>query len=63
MEKNHPDFPVAPPILKHHVSSVREKLNPEAESLTVLVGGVNFLEQHITAFVRLGQVRWERDGG
>lgn len=37
-------------------SSVISKIPDEAESLTVLVGGVNFLKQPITAFVRLSEV-------
>ena len=31
------------------------KIPDEAESLTVLVGGVNFLEEPVVAFVRLAQ--------
>ena len=34
-----------------------EKIPEEAESLTVLVGGVKFLEKPVVAFVRLAQVR------
>ncbi len=37
-------------------SSLISKIPTEAESLTVLVGGVNFLQRTITAFVRLGEV-------
>jgi hypothetical protein len=40
----------------HHTSSVIDKIPDEAESLTVLVGGVKFLEHPITAFVRLEEV-------
>lgn len=38
-------------------SSVISKIPDEAESLTVLVGGVDFLKQPITAFVRLETVK------
>ena len=37
-------------------SSLISKIPTEAESLTVLVGGVNFLKQTITVFVRLEEV-------
>ena len=36
---------------------IMDMIPEEAESLTVLVGGVKFLEQSVTAFVRLKQVR------
>ena len=39
------------------VLQLMEKIPEEAESLTVLVGGVKFLEQPVVAFVRLAQVR------
>ncbi len=39
------------------VLSLMSKIPEEAESLTVLVGGVQFLQQPIVAFVRLDQVR------
>jgi len=38
-------------------SSIIDVIPEEAESLTVLVGGVKFLERPLTAFVRLEQVR------
>ncbi len=38
-------------------SSLISKIPTEAESLTVLVGGVKFLNEPISAFVRLGEVR------
>ena len=45
------------------VLQLMEKIPEEAESLTVLVGGVKFLEQPVVAFVRLAQVReFVRDG-
>ncbi len=50
------ESPVTTPIQKRHTSSVMNKIPDEAESLTVLVGGVKFLEKPITVFVRLGQV-------
>lgn len=37
-------------------STALSKVPEEAELLTVLVGGVNFLEQPVTAFVRLDEV-------
>ena len=39
-----------------------DKIPENAESLTVLVGGVKFLKEPIVAFVRLEQVRREREG-
>ena len=36
--------------------SLMEKIPDEAESLTVLVGGVKFLDEPIMAFIRLAQV-------
>ena len=38
------------------VLSLMEKIPDEAESLTVLVGGVKFLKEPVLAFVRLAQV-------
>ncbi len=38
------------------VLSLMDKIPEEAESLTVLVGGVQFLQKPIVAFVRLDQV-------
>ena len=38
------------------VLSLMEKIPDEAESLTVLVGGVKFLNEPIVAFIRLAQV-------
>ena len=39
------------------VLQLMEKIPEEAESLTVMVGGVKFLEKPVVAFVRLAQVR------
>ena len=39
------------------VLQLMEKIPDEAESLTVLVGGVQFLKEHVVAFVRLEQVQ------
>lgn len=44
------------PALPRRHSKIMDLIPDEAESLTVLVGGVKFLEQPITAFVRLEQV-------
>ena len=40
---------------KISVPSLMNKIPDEAESLTVLVGGVKFLEKPVVAFVRLAQ--------
>ena len=49
--------PPASGILKQKTSvlSLMDKIPDEAESLTVLVGGVKFLEEPVVAFVRLAQ--------
>lgn len=49
--------PMVSPIHKRRASHVMDKIPEEAESLTVMVGGVNFLEQPITAFIRLKEVK------
>lgn len=42
---------------KPSAPSLMDKIPDEAESLTVLVGGVKFLEKPVVAFVRLAQSR------
>jgi len=52
----------SPPLDRRHknfsksVLQLMEKIPEEAESLTVMVGGVNFLQKPVVAFVRLAQV-------
>ena len=52
-----------PPLERRHknfsksVLQLMEKIPEEAESLTVMVGGVKFLQKPVVAFVRLAQVR------
>ena len=40
---------------KASVPSLMSRIPDEAESLTVMVGGVSFLEEPVVAFVRLAQ--------
>jgi len=53
----------SPPLDRRHknfsksVLQLMEKIPEEAESLTVMVGGVNFLQKPVVAFVRLAQVK------
>ena len=53
----------SPPLDRRHknfsksVLQLMEKIPEEAESLTVMVGGVKFLQKPVVAFVRLAQVK------
>lgn len=57
MKEAESDMEAPPPWLhkRHRGSTLISKIPDEAESLTVLVGGVKFLDEPITAFVRLGE--------